>query len=298
MSNYAIILVLFSAFAHSSWNFLVKRSDNPSFSVIGLSFFSLAVNIGISFLFGVVESIDSRAWPYMISTVVIHAIYFVLLGKAYRYSDLSSVYPIARGIGLAGVPILASIFTDDIVSIQGIFGILLILIGVMLVGVFDKGSLGSLKQLFSFLDMSQKNISRGLMFSLGTGLVISTYSIIDSVAVSLMNPLLYMNFVFGGGIFGVIFLIWRKEYNLSSIKTEMYSSWKLFLIGGICSCFAYILVLQAYTLSQVSYVAPFREIGVVFGVLLGYIVLREKISYIKVLGVGSILVGAVIISLS
>ena len=231
----------------------------------------------------------------MISTVVIHAIYFVLLGKAYRYSDLSSVYPIARGIGLAGVPILASIFTDYIVSIQGIFGILLILIGVMLVGVFDKGSLN---QLFSFLDMSQKNISRGLMFSLGTGLVISTYSIIDSVAVSLMNPLLYMNFVFGGGIFGVIFLIWRKEYNLSSIKTEMYSSWKLFLIGGICSCFAYILVLQAYTLSQVSYVAPFREIGVAFGVLLGYIALREKISYIKVLGVGSILVGAVIISLS
>ena len=295
MSNYAIILVLFSAFAHSSWNFLVKRSDIPSFSVIGLSFFSLAVNIGISFLFGVVESIDSRAWPYMISTVVIHAIYFVLLGKAYRYSDLSSVYPIARGIGLAGVPILASIFTDDIVSIQGIFGILLILIGVMLVGVFDKVSL---KQLFSFLDMSQKNISRGLMFSLGTGLIISTYSIIDSVAVSLMNPLLYMNFVFGGGIFGVIFLIWRKEYNLSSIKTEMYSSWKLFLIGGICSCFAYILVLQAYTLSQVSYVAPFREIGVAFGVLLCYIALREKISYIKVLGVGSILVGAVIISLS
>ena len=287
MSNYAIILVLFSAFAHSSWNFLVKRSDNPSFSVIGLSFFSLAVNIGISFLFGVVESIDSRAWPYMISTVVIHAIYFVLLGKAYRYSDLSSVYPIARGIGLAGVPILASIFTDDIVSIQGIFGILLILIGVMLVGVFDKVSL---KQLFSFLDMSQKNISRGL--------IISTYSIIDSVAVSLMNPLLYMNFVFGGGIFGLIFLIWRKEYNLSSIKTEMYSSWKLFLIGGICSCFAYILVLQAYTLSQVSYVAPFREIGVAFGVLLGYIALREKISYIKVLGVGSILFGAVIISLS
>ena len=196
---------------------------------------------------------------------------------------------------MAGVPILASIFTDDIVSIQGIFGILLILIGVMLVGVFDKVSL---KQLFSFLDMSQKNISRGLMFSLGTGLIISTYSIIDSVAVSLMNPLLYMNFVFGGGIFGLIFLIWRKEYNLSSIKTEMYSSWKLFLIGGICSCFAYILVLQAYTLSQVSYVAPFREIGVAFGVLLGYIALREKISYIKVLGVGSILVGAVIISLS
>ena len=295
MSNYSIILVLFSAFAHSSWNFLVKRSDNPSFSVIGLSFFSLAINIGISFLFGVVGSIDSRAWPYMISTIVIHAIYFVLLGKAYRYSDLSSVYPIARGIGLAGIPILASIFTDDIVSVQGIFGILLILIGVMLVGVFDKSSL---KRLFSFLDMSQKNISRGLMFSLGTGLVISTYSIIDSIAVSIMNPILYMNFVFGGGVFSLIFLIWRKEYDLSSIKTEMYSSWKLLLICGICSCFAYILILQAYTLSQVSYVAPFREIGVAFGVLLGYIALKEKISNIKILGVGTILVGSVIISLS
>ena len=90
----------------------------------------------------------------------------------------------------------------------------------------------------------------------------------------------------------------EKEYKLSDVKVAMYSSWKLLLICGICSCFAYILVLQAYTLSQVSYVAPFREIGVVFGVLLGLVVLKEKISYTKILGVGSILVGSVIISLS
>ena len=287
--------MLVSAFAHSSWNFLVKRSENSDYFVIGLSLFSLVTSIGISFLLGVVGNIDSRAWPYIISTVVFHGIYFVLLGKAYRYSDLSSAYPIARGIGLAGIPILAGIFTDDIVSVQGFFGILLIFIGVMLVSAFDKVSI---KGFFSFSDVFKKNTSRGLIFSIATGLVISTYSLIDSIAVSLMNPFLYMNFVFGGGVFSVIFLIWSKEYNLPDLKVAMYSGWKSLFLGGICSFFAYILILHAYTLSQVSYVGVFREIGIVFGVLLGYVVLKEKIRIIKILGIASILIGSVIISLS
>ena len=265
LNNDAVILVLLSALAHSTWNFLVKRSKYPVFSSIALSFFSLALNIAISFFFGVVESIDSNVWPYLISTFVIHATYFVLLGKAYRDSDLSSAYPIARGIGLAGIPILASIFTDDIISILGLLGILFIFFGVMLVSVFDQHHI---KQIFSRKYVSGVNISRGLMFSIGTGLIISTYSIIDSVAVSLIHPILYMNFVFGGGLLSLIFLIWSKEYRLQDFKIAIYSGWKLLFICGICSCLAYLLVLEAYTLSQVSYVGPFREIGVVFGVLL------------------------------
>ena len=190
---------------------------------------------------------------------------------------------------------MASIFTDDIVSIQGALGIFLICIGVLLVGLFDrKSSMG----FFSFSNVFTKSNSRGLIFSIGTGFVISTYSIIDSIAVSVVNPILYMNFVFMGGVFALLFLIWRKEYDLFSIKIEVNSGWKLLLICGVCSFFSYILVLQAYTLSQVSYVGPFREIGVVFGVLLGFVVLKEKIGHMKILGVASIFIGSVMISLS
>ena len=120
--------------------------------MVSLSLFCLFLSIGFSFLFGAVGSIDSKAWPYMISTVVIHGIYFVSLGKSYKYDDLSSVYPIARGIGLAGIPILASIFTDDIVSIQGFVGISLVFTGVMTVAVFDKLNV-YFKGFFSFFDV-------------------------------------------------------------------------------------------------------------------------------------------------
>src|SRR5207249_806881 len=51
--------------------------------------------------------VPAAAVPYVIATIVIHAGYFVTLGRAYRHGDFSRVYPIARGLGVALVPVAA-----------------------------------------------------------------------------------------------------------------------------------------------------------------------------------------------
>ena len=58
------------------------------------------------------------------------------------------------------------------------------------------------------------------------------------------------------------------------------------------------LVLTALTFSRVSYVAPTREVGIVFAVLLGGLLLHERVGAGRLLGSSLIVVGLVIIAVS
>jgi len=66
----------------------------------------------------------------------------------------------------------------------------------------------------------------------------------------------------------------------------------------LLSFLAYGLVLTALTFSQVSYIAPSREIGIVVGVLLGTLVLKEPFGGGRLLGAGLIAAGPVIMTLA
>jgi uncharacterized membrane protein len=66
---------------------------------------------------------------------------------------------------------------------------------------------------------------------------------------------------------------------------------------AIMSLTSYILVLVALRIDKVSYVAPVREVSVVFGALLGALVLKEPFARAKVVGSALIFVGIVCIGL-
>ena len=46
-------------------------------------------------------------------------------------------------------------------------------------------------------------------------------------------------------------------------------------MAGLLTFLAYGLILTAFSLSRVSYVAPAREVGIVIGVLKGVLILKE-----------------------
>ena len=58
------------------------------------------------------------------------------------------------------------------------------------------------------------------------------------------------------------------------------------------------MVLTAFSLSRVSYVAPAREVGIVIGVLMGVYLLKEPFGGGRLLGSGFIVGGLVLIALS
>jgi len=69
------------------------------------------------------------------------------------------------------------------------------------------------------------------------------------------------------------------------------------VIVGIISRLSYLLMLTALAISPVSYVAPAREIGILFGTLLGVRVLAEGQGQRRAIGAGAMVMGIVLLAL-
>ena len=132
---------------------------------------------------------------------------------------------------------------------------------------------------------------------MATGLIIAAYSIVDKQGVQHVPPLLYMFCLSTGGGLGMLALIWRS-YTPSDFAAEFRAHRKGVVLGGLFQFAAYGLVLSALRLSPVSYVAPFREIGILVGVVLGIYVLKERPNRTRIIGAVLIGIGAALIALA
>ena len=60
----------------------------------------------------------------------------------------------------------------------------------------------------------------------------------------------------------------------------------------------YGLVLTAFSMSRVSYVAPAREVGIVLGVLMGVFILKEPFGTARIIGSIIVVAGLVLIAVA
>jgi uncharacterized membrane protein len=278
MTLFAFLLVILAAALHALWNFAAKKaSGNLSVIWIGLV---LAAIVIIPFLFFLSpeQIFVTKAWPFVLVTGIIHAVYFFALAKAYEHGDISIVYPIARGSGIAGTAIIACLLLQEEISSVGTVGILLISLGTLLLGLTN---------------IRQK---RGIFFSLLVAIMIIGYSIVDKLGVGIIHPL--------GYIFGLVLLttIFLAPYILINRRGELLSAMKNMkkysLIIGLGSGGTYLIILFVFQMAQVSYVVAAREMAVVIGALLGFIFLKEQFSAQKVLGIMGIVIGMILIRMA
>ena len=217
--------------------------------------------------------------------------YFFTLGRAYRYGDLSIVYPVARGLGLTLIPILGITLLGESMTVVAGLGAAFILAGIITVGINAHSPEGTRRPITKILR------DKGVLFALATGVLIGSYSVLDKRGVSHVTPVLYMFFLTTGGSLGSLVLI-HRHYSRRQFITEMHMHWKPIIIGGLLQFLAYVFVLSALRLSAVSYVGPFRELAIGIGVVLGALVLKERVTRGRALGAGSVVLGALIIALA
>ena len=89
-----------------------------------------------------------------------------------------------------------------------------------------------------------------------------------------------------------------RSYSRSDFTGEVRNNWRIGLVGGALQFLAYGLVLSAFRLSPVSYVGPFRELGIVFGVVLAIVILRESVTRNRAVGAVTIGVGALLVAIA
>ncbi len=273
MNSTAFSLILVSAAIHAGWNLLLKKHTGNLFVLwVGL----LIPGVLIS-SWGIASGeigLESKGLEYLVASGIVHALYFYLLSICYSKGEISLVYPITRGTAVGAACIGAWFLFEENISTLGYLGIALVVLGVFAI----QGT------------KANRSDFRLVSLSILAGAFSGLYSIIDKVGSQFISPLPY-----NGGFFLISALclspIVLKRHKLAEITGAFIPGLQIGF--GIITC--YILVLYAYSFGELSYIVPTREVSVLFGAILGWRFLNEKIGKAKVIGIAIILFGITLI---
>jgi drug/metabolite transporter (DMT)-like permease len=279
----ALGLVLVAAILHAGWNIVLKQARYKQIFM----WWSLLIG-ALCFAAILVTrlALPLWIWPYVLSSAGVEVLYMVMLTWAYDIDDFSLVYPIARGAAPVLLVVWTTLFLKQPPSLIGLVGILILVGGLVLVG---GGSIWS--------RLSPATVSfRGILVALMTATCISIYTTIDGAAVRLVPAAPYTILVLGFSalLFAPVVIV---HYGTRLLISELRINWWRIMLVGIAMLLTYILVLQAYTFSRVSYAGAVREVSVVIGALAGWFWLREGFGRIRTVGALLIFSGILVIAI-
>lgn len=300
MSSIAIILILISAIAHASWNLLGKsQKPNAAFFLLANIFGTFFLGLIASTSSNLIPQIPTQVWYLLIATGLCQTIYFTGLSNGYRHGDLSIIYPAVRGLpALMVVSISLLLGRSDQISTQSIWGCVFVFSGCLIL---------PMKRFHDFRVDNYRNLSSffALLAALGT----VGYSFIDDLALQQMRQIpntdlaiwqITIVYAFFEGIFTIS---WMGIVGLPSqtVRTDLRlllkTTWSRAALTGLIISFTYVLVLISLAfVSDVSYVVGFRQLSIPIGALMGIFLLKEPAHKPRLVGVGILFIGLVLIA--
>jgi drug/metabolite transporter (DMT)-like permease len=252
-----VALVLSAAVLHATWNAIVKGTRARALVLAAVA--GTNATVGLVLILWA-ESPLPASWPYIAASSVVHYGYYYFLSLAYKWGDLSRVYPISRGIAPLLVAVGALIFAGEQLSGFGWGGVLLVSAGISILAFFSRGP--------SIPD------PRSTLAAVATGLIIATYSVIDGIGVRLSgSPFGYMGWLFFTEFLVSLFVYLRLR---PQFTPEVRATLRVGYLGGFCAVAAYGLVIYANTLAPLGMVSALRESSVIIAALFGVVIFRER----------------------
>jgi len=279
----ALVAVLLAATAHATWNLFAKKAAGSRHFVWLYSVGAVILYAPVVTWLWIVQQPHFTRLHYvaLAATSVLHLGYSLALQAGYRTSDLSLVYPIARGFG----PLLsfagAVAFLGEHPTWLSALGLVLIVAGILLVAGLTREP--------------HRAPRKGIFFGLLTGLFIAAYTVNDGWAVKVLalSPFLVD---FTGNCLRVVVLspiVWQDKDRLAhEVRTYGGPAAVVSLLGPL----GYILVLFAMRIAPVSHIAPARELATLAGAYMGSRLLRERSTPSRLLGAACIVLGVVSLS--
>jgi uncharacterized membrane protein len=283
MTPFAVALVLLSALLHATWNLFGKDSADKSAFFFAQGLTTLLLGLPIVYRLWPEHSLSSAAWTLVALSAMAHAAYALYLVKAYEAGDLSVAYPISRT-----APALVLLWEITVgrqhLRLWGILGVSLAVLGALLVQwpmLRRRGLHGVLRA----------DVTR---YALMTAVFIAIFTVVDKHGVAQVNPMIFLFLILTGEfpVFGV-----RMGRHLSArVHAEWRRSWRTILATAIVGPSSYLLILWALQAAAATYVLSLRQTSIVFGVILGRLVLGETSSRYPLLGAGVITLGGALIA--
>ena len=283
MSGLALTLVLSAALVHASWNYLLKKSGGGIAFIwlFGALSTALYCPLAVAIVLYQAVSISPAGMALIVASGVIHTAYYLLLDRGYRSGDLSIVYPIARATGPLITIVVAIYFLGERPSALALCGAALVVGGAFFLSVGAGRMQGA---------------RGGIGFALLTGCTIAAYTLVDKQAVSAaaVPPLVFdwsMN---------LVRLALTTPLALRR-RSEMARAWRehrrTAIAIALLNPLSYILVLTAMVFTPVSYVAPARELSILFAALMGARLLAEGQAGRRISCAASMALGVILLAI-
>ena len=284
MSGPALVLVVCAAILHAIWNALAKRADNQFVFLWCSVSLATALLLPLGLLRLPAEPAPATGLPFVAASVAIHALYFWALGRAYRHGDFSRVYPMARGLGVALVPLVALPLFGEHLSWLGSLGVALVVLGIVTLGAMPAATTSVARA-----------SGAGTFWALVTGLTIAAYSLVDKAGVARLHPMPYIALM-GVGLSVVLAPLVLADR--PALGREWRRHWRTILVASAMNLTSYLLVLFAFRFSKVGYVVASRELSILFSAFIGSLWLGEGRLAPRLAGASVVLAGVVCVALA
>ena len=249
----AFALALGAAFLHALWNLLLARARDPeAATAIAL----LVAVVAFAPVAALTWEADLDVWPYVLGSCAFELVYFALLPAAYLRSELSVVYPVARGLAPVLVLVVGIVALGAGSSAGQAVGVCLVGAGVVLVRGFG----------------GQPDPA-GIAFGVAIAGCIAGYTLVDNRGIELAAPITYLELTMvGPAVAYSAAMVARK--GLPAVRAELKAP---AVAAGLSTFAAYALVLAALERAAAAPVAAVRETSVVIATAAAAFVLRESV---------------------
>ena len=282
MPTDALIAVLIAALVHAAWNAAAKSAGetDPLHNVAAITIGGAIVAAPLLLISGLPAAASALL---VIASGVIHVVYFLLVGLAYRHGDYSVAYPVTRGSAPLATTLLGAALVGETLPAAGWAGVLL-----LSAGVLGLGSDGLRNSGFS---------SRSIAIAVVTAGIIVGYTLLDGIGVrraeNAAGYVLAM-MLLTGLLMVPVLLAWFGPAVIAPVAAQ----WRLGILGGAMVTLSYGIALWAMTRAPIGMVAALRETSVLFAAGIGALLLKERFGPVKWASAALILAGLVLLRLA
>ena len=266
-------LILLAAVAHATWNALIKSAADRLLMMAAIRLVGLLFGLAV---------LPFVSWPGETAAIwlglaaIANFAYHALLIQSYRVGDLSLVYPLARGSAPVLLALTAFVVIDERLEPTQIAAVLLITGGILAL-VIGKGG-----------DRT------AVCFALATGISIAGYSFFGGLGVrssaSVLGFQAWLEIVTGIGV--LAFAAIRRR---GQVHAFARTSGSLGLLAGALSVGGYLVFLAAAKVLPLAPVAALRECSLIFGTIIGAVVLREGFGARRIAAAVLVMAGVIVL---
>ncbi|MFN3822860.1 MAG: EamA family transporter [Pseudorhodobacter sp.] len=284
-SRVALGLALMAALLHALFGALQKGRHDPWLTRAAIDG-NYAV-MAVPFALFVVPWPEPHMWPIFAGAVVLHIGYKVMQAMTYSRGAYTVVYPVVRGTGPVFSVIGAGLIFGEHFAPGQWVGLMVLVAGILGLAAYN----------LRHVTVSRDTLVAALWLAVGTGFFVALYTTYDAYGIrATADPFTFLAWFFMlDGIF--MPLVMRRRL-LSLSRAELVPLWKRGVLGAIVAYFSFGGIMLATRIDKVGEAAVLRETSTVFAALIGWLVLKERVTRAQLALMTLIALGALIVEMA